>query len=232
MKRLLVLSVALLALASARELEAQSRQRLSVQISAIGNLLFGDAEATDAGFFGAPGNGYGGEVQLRYTPSAFSFGVGAQAAFHGSKVPPNFDAFITTNADQTFTLLGFFFEPRYVAAVSGNRAFYLSARLALSTIEGDNEGVGYDCEGDPFCDDPTPVNYSTQSKATGFTVNGGGGVLFALTDRVNLDLGATFGIKEFGNFDVVFDQGGTATGDLGSFTNLVLRLGLAIGLGG
>ena len=213
-------------------LEAQSRQRFSVQISGIGNLLFGDAETSEGFFFGAPSHGGGGELQLRFTPSAFSIGAGLQVAIHGSNTPPDFGT-LEESSDQSFTLSGIFVEPRYVFGGSGNRAFYGSGRLALSTIKGDNEATGYDCEGDPFCDNPVLIEFSSEGDATGFTLNVGGGMLIALTDRVNLDVGATAGLKDFGELDVSVGEGGAIKqGSLGRFTNIVMRVGLAIGLGG
>jgi hypothetical protein len=56
--------------------------------------------------------------------------------------------------------------------------------------------------------------------SNGGTVNLGGGVLARLTSRANLDFGATYGYTRF--------SGGIA----GSGSDLVLRAGLAIGLGG
>ncbi len=49
-------------------LAAQSAQRWSVQASAIGVGGGGDA-------FAGVSTGWGGEAQIRYTPSAFSLGV-------------------------------------------------------------------------------------------------------------------------------------------------------------
>jgi hypothetical protein len=56
--------------------------------------------------------------------------------------------------------------------------------------------------------------------SNGGTVNLGGGILARLTSRTNLDFGATYGYTRF--------SGGIA----GSGSDLVLRAGLAIGLGG
>lgn len=234
MVRNLFAAICLVAVLAPSSLDGQSRQRFSVQVSGIGNILFGEPETQSQINFGAPASGGGAEVQLRFTPSAFSFGVGFQASLHGAETAPlPTGSGIVQESDQNFTLTGVFFEPRYVLGVSGNRAFYLSGRIALSRIDGDNEVQGFDCEGDPFCDNPVPVEIDVEGSATGFTLNGGGGVLFALSDRVNLDLGATVGLKDFGELDLVVAglPGGT-TGDLGSFTNVVVRLGLAIGLGG
>ena len=56
--------------------------------------------------------------------------------------------------------------------------------------------------------------------SNGGTVNFGGGVLARLTSRANLDFGATYGYTRFSG------------GITGSGSDLVLRAGLALGLGG
>ena len=69
-------------------------------------------------------------------------------------------------------------------------------------------------------------------KPKGPTVNGGGGVLVRLHSRVNLDLGATFGYTRFKSVSVTIPGEGVFSADFGNGTNLVVRLGLAIGIGG
>jgi len=59
-----------------------------------------------------------------------------------------------------------------------------------------------------------------EEDSNGGNVNFGGGILARLTSRLNLDFGATYGYTRF--------SGGIS----GSGSDLVLRAGLAIGLGG
>jgi len=141
--------------------------------------------------------GAGWEAQIRLNPSAFSIGAGAEQTFH--KV-------VGTNRD--IVLLGGFLEPRYVIDIGSNSAvMYLSGRAALSQI--------------------TMKQGSFSSTGTGYTLNGGGGLLFRINDRVNLDVGSTIGFKDLGIVDLP-----VGTFDLGTGMNAVGRIGLAIGLGG
>lgn len=170
---------------------AQSAQPYSVQFSALGSVPFGGGLTTVQ-----PGPGW--EAQLRYNPGAVSLGVGVEQTFH------DLDGF----ANRTVTLLGGFFEPRYVVDVgSDSAAPYLSGRIAVSSISVE-EGP-------------------SSATATGFTLNGGGGVLVRLGSRTNLDLGASVGYKKLGQADF-----GTSVFDMGNGANLIARVGLAIGLGG
>jgi hypothetical protein len=109
---------------------------------------------------------------------------------------------------QDMTFLGGFLEPRYVVDIgSDNAVLYLSGRAALSQVKIE-----------------TSTNEAT---STGYTLNGGGGLLFRLSDRVNLDAGATLGYKDLGDVTL-----GNLAIDLGTGANVVFRVGLAIGLGG
>lgn len=175
---------------------AQSAQRLSVQGSGLLLNLLGDSfEGTDAG--------YGFEAQVRFTPSAFSFGVGLQYTSHGVE-----------GLDDRATLIGGFFEPRYVFSTSSESLFpYLSGRFYAVRFSNEN----------------TEAQIKTTS--TGIAANGGGGVLVRLGPRVNADLGATFGYFRFGEFtfeNLATGIEGTGEGNNGS--NLVVRLGLTFGL--
>ncbi len=141
--------------------------------------------------------GVGWEAQIRLNPSAFSIGAGAEQTFHK----------IVNVQGRDIVLLGGFIEPRYVLDIgSDNAVMYMSARAALSQI--------------------TLKQGSFESTGTGYTLNGGGGLLFRLSDRVNLDAGATIGFKDLGIVDLPI-----GTFDLGTGGNAVARLGLAIGLG-
>jgi hypothetical protein len=141
--------------------------------------------------------GFGWEAQLRVNPSAFSIGAGVEQTFHE----------IVGFSQRDVTLFGGFLEPRYVIDFgSDNAVLYISSRLALSQIKF-QEGT-------------------FESTGTGYTLNGGGGFLIRLSDRANLDLGASIGYKDLGVVDLP-----TGTFDLGTGANLVGRIGLAIGLG-
>lgn len=141
--------------------------------------------------------GFGWEAQVRLNPSAFSIGAGAEQTFHK----------IVNVSGRDIVLLGGFIEPRYVVDIgSDNAVMYVSARAALSQIK---------------------LKQGTfESTGTGYTLNGGGGLLFRLNDRVNLDTGATIGYKDLGVVDLP-----SGTFDLGTGANVVARIGLAIGLG-
>lgn len=142
--------------------------------------------------------GGGWEAQLRVNPSAFSIGAGIEQTFHS----------VVDISGRDVQMIGGFLEPRYVIDVgSDNMVAYISARAALSQIkltEGDFKSTG-----------------------TGYTLNGGGGLLFRLGNRVNLDAGATMGYKDLG----VLDVPGGLKYDFGTGGNVVGRVGLAIGLG-
>jgi hypothetical protein len=142
--------------------------------------------------------GGGWEAQLRVNPSAFSIGAGIEQTFHS----------VVDITGRDVQMIGGFLEPRYVIDIgSDNMVAYVSARAALSQIkltEGDFDSTG-----------------------TGYTLNGGGGLLFRLGDRINLDAGATMGYKDLG----VLDVPGGLTYDFGTGANVVGRLGLAIGIG-
>ena len=109
---------------------------------------------------------------------------------------------------EDMTLLGGFLEPRYVIDIGSNTAvLYLSGRVAISQVKFEQG--------------------SLSATGTGYTLNGGGGLLFRLSDRVNLDAGATLGFKDLGDVTI-----GSFRTDLGTGANVVGRVGLAVGLGG
>jgi len=187
---------------------AQSAQRLSVQASGLHVSAFGEAYE---GLKAAPG----AEFQLRFTPGVWSFGVGVQGSSHTIS-DANF-------GDEKVLLAGFFFEPRRVIDIGSSRvAPYLSGRLSALRQSIDfivNDGFD---------------TYEVTAEASGTQVNGGGGMLVRLSPRVNLDLGATFGLIKFGDVKVDIPGIGSAQldGSSGTGQNLVIRVGLAIGLGG
>jgi opacity protein-like surface antigen len=146
--------------------------------------------------------GFGAEVQFRYNPGkAISWGGGIQTTRHTWND--------LSDNEWTLDMIGLFLEPRYVLPFGGSGfAPYLAARLALTRQSVEVPGIS--------------------GSATGQTINGGGGVLVRLAPRVNLDLGATYGYTRFGRFS--FEGTSTAFPN-GNGTNLITRVGLAIGLG-
>ena len=176
---------------------AQVRSPISVQASALYENVYGDAAQWRVNE-SLPG-GFGAEGQIRYTPSALSFGGGVQWTTHD---------WTDTGKDSHLRLLGVFIEPRYVLPASDRIGPYLSARLALTRLKLTiaNEEVG---------------------TATGRTLNGGGGVLVSVSPNIALDVGATFGYTNFGDLK----SNGSPTGlKTGKGTNLIARIGLAIGI--
>jgi hypothetical protein len=199
--RPLFLPAAALAIAVSLPLQGQSAQRWSIQASAIGVSAQGEA-------YEGLSAGAGIEAQIRLTPSIWSFGAGFQFSMHTVDLG---------GTAEDVTLTGLFIEPRRIIDLGKNYAPYLSARLSFlqQAIE-------------------VPVTGGTVSaSASGAQVNGGGGVLFRMSPRVNLDLGATYGLINFGDVELSATGLGTTTieGTSGSGSNLVLRVGLAIGLG-
>jgi hypothetical protein len=148
-------------------------------------------------------DGLGGEAQIRYTPSAFSVGAGFQYTVHG-----------IDNRPEDFELYGGFVEPRYRIHTGSNvLAPYVSARFSLLK-------VGF-----------TGGEFSTD--ANFIQLNGGGGILYRLGSRINLDVGATYGYDRLGGGTLKRKSTGTSTTfDSSSGSNVVVRLGFAVGIGG
>jgi hypothetical protein len=148
-------------------------------------------------------DGLGAEAQIRYTPSALSVGAGFQYTNHELE-----------GRSEDVRLYGGFIEPRYrVHAGSNVVAPYVSARFSL--LE-----VGF--------------SGGDLSLSSNFIqVNGGGGVLVRLGSRVNLDVGATYGYNRLGDGMLTSEVSGSSVPvDSSSGSNLVVRLGLAVGIGG
>jgi opacity protein-like surface antigen len=154
------------------------------------------------------GTGSGFEVQGRYNRNAFSIGGGFQQTWHS-----------LVDVDDKVKLGGVFVEPRYVIPTKSNSAApYASARVSIL-----KESIAFD----------VPAGRVTGS-ASGATINGGGGVLVRLADRLNLDLGVTWGYTNFGKVDFKLDGTPiTETNgiDAGSGSNFVFRVGVALGIG-
>jgi hypothetical protein len=148
-------------------------------------------------------SGYGGEAQIRYTPGALSVGAGFQYTTHD---------FVGEVEDIQF--YGGFLEPRYRIHTGSNvLAPYLSARFSLLTVGFSGGDLDLD--------------------SSFIQLNGGGGLLYRLGSRVNLDLGATFGYDRLGSGTIRRKStGGTETVEASNGTNLVLRFGFAFGIGG
>jgi hypothetical protein len=146
-------------------------------------------------------DGIGAEAQLRYTPGAVSVGAGFQFTVHELE-----------DRTEDARLYGGFIEPRYrIHAGSNVVAPYVSARVSVLK-------VGFS-GGD------------LSLSSTFMQVNGGGGLLTRLGSRLNLDLGATFGYNRLGNGTLTSELSGTAVPvESSSGANIVIRLGLAIGL--
>jgi hypothetical protein len=177
---------------------AQSAQKLSVQGSGLYINLFGN------GFEGFAEAGYGGEAQIRYTPSAWSFGAGFQYTSHDIKGRPENAKFV-----------GGFFEPRYVFSTASQVLYpYLSGRFSVVRLTNDDN------------------TFNLRTTATGYTANGGGGVLLRIASRVNVDLGATYGYTKFSSFK----QKDLSTGiesksdQSNSGSDIVARIGLTLGI--
>jgi hypothetical protein len=146
-------------------------------------------------------DGIGGEAQFRYTPGALSVGAGFQFTIHE----------LEARMDDA-RLYGGFIEPRYRIHVGSNVvAPYVSGRLSVLK-------VGF--------------SGGDLSLSSSFIqLNGGGGILVRLSSRLNLDLGATFGYNRLGNGTLTSKSSGTAVPvESSSGSNIVIRLGLALGL--
>lgn len=199
---LLACAITLVATTASR-VESQSAQRWSLQFSGLSVGAQGEA-------YEGLSRGNGFEAQVRLTPSVWSFGAGLQFSSHSI----DFDG-----TPEDVTLTGIFIEPRRVIDVgSSSFAPYVSGRLSFL-----QQAIDLDVGG----------GTTVSASASGAQINGGGGVLFRLSPRVNLDVGATYGLINFSDVEVSASGLGTVTveGSSGTGRNLVLRLGLAIGLG-
>jgi opacity protein-like surface antigen len=189
----------------------QSAQKWSLQGSLFSSTLIGDNPIYQNV---EPGAGF--EIQARWNPSVFSLGAGFQWTTHKQNLLANQPDVIN---DPNTTLNGFFVEPRYVILVGSNTlAPYLSGRVS-------------------FLRQTTTAEFRTingpatlKASAEGMNFNVGGGLMFRLGSRLNLDVGATYGYSSFGDFVTEvdgqeFDRAGSSTGQ-----NLTLRMGLVLGL--
>jgi hypothetical protein len=148
-------------------------------------------------------DGIGGEAQIRYTPGALSVGAGFQFTNHGLEM-----------RTEDARLYGGFLEPRYRIHTGSNViAPYVSARFSLLKVG--------------FSGGDLSMN------STFIQLNGGGGVLYRVGPRLNLDLGATYGYNRLGSGTLRSERNGTETPfSSSSGSNVVVRLGFAVGIGG
>jgi hypothetical protein len=146
-------------------------------------------------------DGIGAEAQLRYTPGALSIGAGFQFTIHEVE-----------GRMEDVRLYGGFIEPRHRIHVGSNVvAPYVSMRFSLLK-------VGFS-GGD------------LSLSSIFMQLNGGGGLLTRLGSRLNLDVGATFGYNRLGSGTLARASSGTSVPvESSSGSNVVLRLGLALGL--
>jgi hypothetical protein len=146
-------------------------------------------------------DGLGGEAQFRYTPGALSVGAGFQFTVHEVE-----------GRTEDVWLYGGFIEPRHRIHVGSNVvAPYVSARLSLLKVSFSGGDLSL--------------------SSTFIQLNGGGGILARLGPRLNLDAGATFGYNRLGNGTLTSESSGTSVPvESSSGSNVVIRLGLAIGL--
>ncbi len=170
---------------------------------AISLQLSGLYNGLNGDSFDGLNNGIGGEAQIRYTPGALSLGVGFQYTIHSLDAYPE-DA----------RLYGPFFEPRYRIHTGSNVvAPYVSARFAWLPMD--------------FSGGDLSVTSSF------IQLNVGGGLLYRLGPRFNMDLGATFGYNRLGPGRFESERSGPIERfSAESGTNVVIRVGLAVGLGG
>jgi hypothetical protein len=146
-------------------------------------------------------DGLGGEAQFRYTPGALSIGAGFQFTIHELE-----------GRMENTRLYGGFIEPRNRIHVGSNEvAPYVSVRFSVLK-------VGFS-GGD------------LSLSSTFMQLNGGGGILVRLASRLNLDFGATFGYNRLGDGTLTRESSGTSVPvKSSSGSNIVIRLGMAIGL--
>ena len=192
-------SLALAALLLAPSMAAsQTRQPVSVQGSAVYVGVSGDS-------YQGLQSGMGAEAQVRFTPNAWSFGIGLQSTSHDIEESILYG---------TSTLRGVFFEPRYVLSTPSTRLFpYLSGRAVF--VRQSSSAIGID------------------SHAYGTQMNLGGGVLVRIASNLNLDVGTTVGWIRFGKPEL--DRNPDNVEFVDSFRtsgkDVLLRLGLAVGVG-
>lgn len=210
---------------------AQSGDRWSFQVSGLAN--YND--------FGSGGTPLGGEIQIRHTPGVISIGGGVQflsaSDADGVFAPVSTFDINQSAYDESLSFVGVFVEPRWVYAASDQIAGYLSSRVSASRIKEDSRWAGAYCDFE-LTADCERVEYDDVSRFEGLGVTGnlGGGFLIRLTNAVNLDVGATGGIQFYPSGEGFYRDFDTnqlvAYSDSETVLNVVVRVGLAIGIGG
>ncbi len=172
--------------------------------------------------------GYGGEVQLRQNSGLWSYGVGGQFTTH--KTPDNLGG-------AKINIIGAFIEPRrLLGAVGGSFTPYISLRVGVlrQSISVDENLLQRQLGGanpDVLLRAQRRANVKIQ--ASGLQGNAGGGVLLRLSPSIQLDLGGSYGIAQFGNAKASFNgQNQTLPESKTSGQNFVARAGLSFGFGG
>ena len=181
---------------------AQTRTTWSVQGSGLYAGLRGDA------YNGIdPGAGFEAQIRRKLAP-VWSLGCGFQGTYHS-----------LTQFSGNMSLQGVFCEPRRLVDINSESVFpYLSARGAVL-----RERL---------------TSGTSTGSADGATINVGTGVMMPFGNTAGsyptlFELGASAGYSSFGDFIVTDTRGaGSVTVSSGSGWNFVLRVGIAIGLGG
>jgi hypothetical protein len=181
---------------------AQTRATWSIQGSGLFAGLGGDAYAGID-----PGAGFELQIRRRLNPY-WSLGCGFQSTFH---------SFSEFSGD--VKLQGGFCEPRRLVDVGSEHVFpYVSARGSVL-----QQAVS----------DPTGFSGS----ANGLTANVGAGIMVPFGSSTSsfptvLELGGSAGYTWFGDFSAQVTSGRQLTKSTGGGFNFILRVGLAVGLGG
>lgn len=153
--------------------------------------------AQDLGGSAGVVGGGGVELQGRRTFAAWSLGLGVQYSTHSS-------------GPDELGLTGFFAEPRYVLPV-GSAAFapYLAGRVAF--LRGSLTSDAVNGEG----------------SSNGLAFGAGGGVIFPITRRVNIDVGGAVLRQSLSN--ITLDDANALEVSFPSFFGYVVKAGLSIG---
>jgi hypothetical protein len=189
-------------------------------LTALTLLVAGKATAQSAQAISVQVSGlYNGVYGDVFTGNGIKGGYGAEGQIRYTPGALSVGAgfqYTTHDIDQAEDIFfyGGFLEPRYRIHTGSNVwAPYLSARFSLLK-------TGFS-GGDLTLD------------SSFIQVNGGGGLLYRLGSRFNLDLGATFGYDRLGSGTVTRKStGGTTPVEASSGANLVLRVGFVFGIGG
>jgi hypothetical protein len=142
--------------------------------------------------------GVGFDVQLRAAFSAFSIGAGFLRTSHD-----------IDEASDNIIISGFFAEPRYSFPTTSSTSLFLTGKLGRvkQSLETDIPDYG-----------------SGEFESSGFLFGGGGGVEFAMSPAVRLNVSALFSQV---SFDDVEFEGETIDGTDSSGSSVMLRAGIS-----